>query len=71
MGKSIGTKKRCEEERKKVLEKRRVQIGTRIGRLCHSVYQEGSRKDLLGQINGEDLGDVNHSKDFVEKLGSS
>ena len=33
-----------QEERNKVLERRRVQIGTRIGRLCYSVYQEGKWK---------------------------
>lgn len=65
---------RALEEQNKTIEARNIQIGMRIGRICYSIYQEGQskryfEKEIVKAVkNGTDLGDLNHSKNFVEKF---
>ena len=63
-----------QQEKQRVWETRNIEIGMRVARICYCVIQEGRskesfEKDLLkASLNGEDLGDINHSKNFVDKF---
>ena len=64
-------KQREENERGRAARETRAHaVGMRIGRLCYSMYTHGSAlryfetEVLKSVLNGTDMGDINHGKDF-------
>ena len=67
--------KRAEDRNKEEVaqsktETREFSIGMRIARICYSMYKDGAAKRsfeteiLKAALNGTDVGDINHSKEF-------
>ena len=58
----------------KALIKRNYDVGMRIARICYVEYKEGNSKRhfeteiLKAVLNGLDMGDINHSDQFVRKF---
>ena len=64
--------KKNEEE--KAFKKRNYEVGMRIARICYVDYREGNSKRhfekeiLKADMNGCDMGDLNHSDQFPRKF---
>ena len=62
------------DDEKKAIVKRSYDVGMRIARICYVEYKEGNSKRhfeteiLKAVLNGVDMGDINHSDQFVRKF---
>ena len=72
---NIEEKEKSEEEERK-FQSRCHQVGLRIARLCYDGYKSGSSSRafesevMKAVLNDTDLGDLNHSRRFLEKFRS-
>ena len=62
------------DDEKKAIVKRNHDVGMRIARICYVEYKEGNSKRhfeteiLKAVLNGVDMGDINHSDQFMRKF---